>query len=127
MLFRRSRLVHHRCRFPGCACPRERTRNYPATLEIMTEFQERIRDVIAALGPGEVVSYGEVARRAGRRRAARSVGAFLAQFGSDLPWWRVVRADGQLAAHKVTDQARRLRAEGIDVEGGRVIDALPPC
>lgn len=92
----------------------------------MTELQTQFREVIATLVPGEVVSYGEVARRAGRRGAARAVGAFLAEYGSDLPWWRVVRADGRLAAHKVGEQARRLRAEGVDVIGDRVIDALPP-
>ncbi|MBS1836137.1 MAG: MGMT family protein [Actinobacteria bacterium] len=92
----------------------------------MTELQDRFRSVIADLALGEVVSYGEVARRAGRRGAARAVGAFLAEHGGDLPWWRVVRADGRLAAHKPTDQARRLRSEGIEVSGGRVLHALPP-
>lgn len=92
----------------------------------MTDLQDRFRAVIDDLVEGEVVSYGEVARRAGRRGAARAVGAFLAEHGGDLPWWRVVRADGRLAAHKPADQARRLRAEGIEVAGDRVVDALPP-
>ncbi len=92
----------------------------------MTELQDRFRAVIDDLAPGEVVSYGEVARRAGRRGAARAVGAFLAEYGGDLPWWRVVRADGRLAAHKPDDQARRLRAEGIEVSAGRVLHAMPP-
>lgn len=91
----------------------------------MSPLQERFRTVIADLAVGEVVSYGEVARRAGRRGAGRAVGAFLAQHGGDLPWWRVVRADGTLADHKVREQSRRLRAEGVEVRGGRVIDALP--
>lgn len=92
----------------------------------MTELQERFRAVIADLDRGEVVSYGEVARRAGRPGAARAVGTFLFAHGADLPWWRVVRADGGLAVHKPGEQARRLRAEGIEVVGDRVIDALPP-
>ncbi|MBK5222282.1 MAG: MGMT family protein [Acidimicrobiia bacterium] len=91
----------------------------------MTPLQRAFHDVLADLGEGEVVSYGEVARRAGRHGAARSVGAFLAEHGSDLPWWRVVRADGSLAAHKVAEQQRRLRAEGVEVTGGRVTDAMP--
>lgn len=92
----------------------------------VTPFQRRLREVIADLGVGEVVSYGEVARRAGRPGAARSVGAFLSGHGGGLPWWRVVRADGTLADHKVRDQQRRLRAEGVECVGGRVIDAMPP-
>jgi alkylated DNA nucleotide flippase Atl1 len=91
----------------------------------MTPLQQCFRDVVAALAPGEVVSYGEVARRAGQRGAARAVGGFLAEHGGDLPWWRVVRADGTIAVHKARDQARRLRAEGVEVVGGRVVDALP--
>jgi methylated-DNA-protein-cysteine methyltransferase-like protein len=37
-----------------------------------------------------------------------------------LPWWRVVRADGQLAAHSRVEQARRLRREGIRLNGTQV-------
>jgi methylated-DNA-protein-cysteine methyltransferase-like protein len=92
----------------------------------VTPLQERIRATVANLAVGEVVSYGEVARRAGRPGAARGVGAFLAEHGGSLPWWRVVRADGSLAVHKPTEQARRLRAEGVEVRAGRVVDALPP-
>jgi alkylated DNA nucleotide flippase Atl1 len=91
----------------------------------MSPLQERFRAVIEELSVGEVVSYGEVARRAGRRGAARAVGAFLAEHGADLPWWRVVRADGTLADHKVRDQSRRLRAEGVEVRAGRVVAAVP--
>lgn len=93
----------------------------------MTPLQQRFRTVVADLAVGEVVSYGEVARRAGRRGAARAVGAFLAEHGASLPWWRVVRADGSLAVHKPAEQARRLRAEGVEVIAGRVVDALPPA
>lgn len=92
----------------------------------MTELQERFHAVIADLERGEVVSYGEVARRAGRPGAARAVGAFLFEHGTALPWWRVVRADGRLAVDKPVEQERRLRAEGIEVVDGRVADALPP-
>jgi methylated-DNA-protein-cysteine methyltransferase related protein len=75
--------------------------------------------VVRDLDRGEVVSYGEVARRAGYPRAARAVGNVLA--GSmGLPWWRVVRANGELAAHGGQEQARRLRREGITIRDGRV-------
>ena len=72
---------------------------------------------------GEVVSYGEVARRAGYPRAARAVGNVLAS-GEALPWWRVIRANGDLAAHSRVEQARRLRREGISIKGGRVKDQI---
>jgi methylated-DNA-protein-cysteine methyltransferase-like protein len=75
--------------------------------------------VVRDLRKGEVVSYGEVARRAGYPRAARAVGNVLAT-NTGLPWWRVVRANGELAAHSGEEQARRLRREGITVRRGRV-------
>jgi methylated-DNA-protein-cysteine methyltransferase-like protein len=91
----------------------------------VTPLQVRIHAVVADLEHGEVVSYGEVARRAGRAGAARAVGGFLAEHGAVLPWWRVVRADGSLAVHKPREQQRLLRAEGVEVRNGRVLDALP--
>ena len=69
---------------------------------------------------GEVVSYGEVARRAGYPGAARAVGNVLAR-GVGVPWWRVVRADGSLAAHGREEQRRRLTREGVRFVGSRAI------
>ena len=75
--------------------------------------------MVRDLGRGEVVSYGEVARRAGYPRAARAVGNVLAS-SMGLPWWRVARANGELAAHGGDEQARRLRREGVAIRDGRV-------
>jgi methylated-DNA-protein-cysteine methyltransferase-like protein len=81
-------------------------------------FQEAVKAVIRDLKRGEVLTYGEVARRAGYPRAARAVGNILAT-NLGLPWWRVVRANGELAAHSREEQARRLRREGIMIRDGR--------
>ncbi|MEY2448783.1 MAG: methylated-DNA-protein-cysteine methyltransferase related protein [Acidimicrobiaceae bacterium] len=91
----------------------------------MTPLQDRFRQVVGALQPGEVVSYREVARRSGHPRGARAVGAFLAEHGGDVPWWRVVRTGGWLAAPNRNDQRRRLRAEGVEIEGERVVGGVP--
>lgn len=85
----------------------------------MTDFQRRVRAIVAALRPGEVVSYGEVAAQAGYPGAARGVGAVL-RGASNLPWWRVVAADGRLLVADADEQALRLRAEGVPVEADRV-------
>ena len=73
--------------------------------------------MIRDLDRGEVATYGEVARRAGYPRAARAVGNVLARTHG-LPWWRVIRASGELQAGE--EQARRLRREGIRIQDGRV-------
>lgn len=91
----------------------------------MTPLQERFSQVVRDLQPGEVVSYREIARRSGNRRWARAAGAFLAEHGDDLPWWRVVRTGGWLSAPDVADQRRRLESEGVDIEAGRVLGGVP--
>lgn len=86
----------------------------------MTEFETRIADVLDRLPAGQVVTYGEVAAEAGRPGAARAVGRLLSRSGGGHPWWRVVAADGRLIPGGEAEQARRLRAEGVVVENGRV-------
>ncbi len=74
------------------------------------EVLERVR----AIPAGSVASYGDVSPG-----APRFAGSVL--FGADepdLPWWRVVRADGSLA--KGARQKRRLREEGVPFRGERV-------
>ncbi|HEY3210946.1 MAG TPA: MGMT family protein [Actinomycetota bacterium] len=91
----------------------------------MTDFDRRVRAVIAALRPGEVATYGEVAEEAGYPRAARAVGNVLAE-SEGLPWWRVVSASGRLVPGHEADQARRLRAEGVALAGRHVRRPLTP-
>jgi methylated-DNA-protein-cysteine methyltransferase-like protein len=90
----------------------------------MGSFEERVVAVVAGLEPGDVVTYGEVAREAGSPGAARAVGNVMARSGGELPWWRVVQASGRLAPGKEAEQARRLRAEGVTVRNHRV--RFPP-
>lgn len=86
----------------------------------MTEFEDRVTDVIRSLQPGEVVTYGEVAEEAGYPGAARAVGNVLGK-SEGLPWWRVVGSGGYLKTEKRHRQAELLEAEGITVAGGRVV------
>jgi len=83
----------------------------------------RMLRVLVTLGEGEVVSYGDVAEIAGYPRRARAVGRLLATTDVEVPWWRVVRADGRLATEPSGEQAALLRAEGVTVRGDRVIEA----
>lgn len=75
---------------------------------------------------GEVISYAELARRAGRPRGARWAARWLSALpeGHDLPWHRVLRADGRIAfppdSAGFREQAARLHAEGVSVVTGRV-------
>lgn len=87
--------------------------------------RQRILDAIRALPSGCVVSYATIARRAGLPRAARLVARVLASNDDpELPWHRVLRADGCIAfppdSPAWREQRDRLRAEGVELRGGRV-------
>ena len=86
----------------------------------MTAFEEAVAAVLAELGPGELVTYGEVAAEAGYPGAARAVGTLLRSTGMDLPWWRVIGWGGRLRAPDRALQRRLLENEGISVVNGRV-------
>jgi methylated-DNA-protein-cysteine methyltransferase related protein len=74
------------------------------------EVLDRVREIPV----GFVRTYGDVSPG-----APRFAGAVLFECDEpDLPWWRVVRADGSLA--KGDRQRRHLIAEGVPFRGERV-------
>lgn len=83
------------------------------------DFAAAVIAVLNALEPGDVMAYGEVATEAGYPGAARAVGNLL-RTTPGLPWWRVVNAAGRLAPGNETEQAERLRTEGVKVVNGKV-------
>jgi alkylated DNA nucleotide flippase Atl1 len=69
---------------------------------------------VAEIPEGFVRTYGDVSPG-----APRFAGTVLFECDDpDLPWWRVVRADGSLA--KGGRQRRHLIAEGVPFKGDRV-------
>lgn len=57
------------------------------------DFVSRVLGVVDSIPPGRVMTYGGVAAQLGSR-AARAVGQVMARYGSNVAWWRVVRAGG---------------------------------
>jgi alkylated DNA nucleotide flippase Atl1 len=75
--------------------------------------------VVRLVPPGCVVSYGDLAELLGT--GPRVVGRIMATHDEpDLPWWRVVRADGGMADHIVDRAIPHWREEGIGFSGSRV-------
>jgi methylated-DNA-protein-cysteine methyltransferase related protein len=73
----------------------------------------RIVRRVRAIPEGFVRTYGDI-----DPHAPRLVGLVLATIDDDLPWHRVVRADGSLA--KGRRQRKLLLKEGIPMRGDRV-------
>jgi alkylated DNA nucleotide flippase Atl1 len=61
------------------------------------DFANRVLDVVDAIPPGAVMSYGDVAEFLGSG-GPRQVGRVMALWGGGVAWWRVVHADGSLLA-----------------------------
>jgi methylated-DNA-protein-cysteine methyltransferase related protein len=91
---------------------------------------EAIWHVVASIPRGQVSTYGAVARAAGLPGRARQAGFALrvAPEELNLPWHRVLGAGGRIVFPKSSraykEQARRLRAEGVAVNDGRVAAAV---
>jgi len=98
----------------------KRSRPIPAD---RTLLQQQMVAAVEMLAEGEVVSFGDVAARAGRPDAARAAGAVLANSADTLPWWRVVYSDGHLPPCNPGLQAERLADEGVRLRGFRVISS----
>src|SRR3954453_2079022 len=85
----------------------------------MTPFARRVLDAVDAIPAGSVMSYSDVAEYVGAG-SGRAVGTVMATYGSEVPWHRVVRADGTCAPGVRDEQVARLRADGVPMNGYRV-------
>lgn len=89
---------------------------------------ERIYAAARRIPRGKVATYGQVARLAGLPRHARQVGYAMAALpaGSDVPWQRVVNAQGKVSPRAVPgfeeEQRTLLEREGVAFgPGGRIV------
>lgn len=81
-------------------------------------FRARIYRVVEQIPEGKVATYGQVASLAGYARAARACGQVLRSYvGGDLPWHRVINAQGRISGggdlHRPALQQSLLEAEGV--------------
>lgn len=92
----------------------------------MQPFTARTIEIIAAIPPGKVMTYGQIAAAAGSPRAARQVVRILHSMSGKygLPWHRVINGKGEIALQEeaaVQEQTWNLEAEGVEVlPGGRI-------
>ncbi|MFF3953420.1 MGMT family protein [Streptomyces sp. NPDC001890] len=81
------------------------------TFHALPEYVERVLDVAELIPPGRVMTYGDVAEWLGEG-GPRQVGRAMSLYGSAVPWWRVVRADGALLPGHELRALDHYRAEG---------------
>lgn len=91
----------------------------------LDEFRDRVYWLVRQIPRGRVATYGQIALYAGSPRAARAVGNLIrtsVERGVVLPWHRVINAKGGISGRgdlsRTSEQKRRLRLEGVDIESG---------
>ena len=84
----------------------------------MESFRNRVFSVVKAIPSGSILTYKEVAQRAGNPRAARAVGAILkTNYNPEIPCHRVIRSDGTIGWYNRGIGKKRaiLKLEGAGV------------
>lgn len=93
----------------------------PLDLTGVTPFQCRVLKACAAIPRGQVLTYAELARKAGKPAAARAVGRVMATnpISIVIPCHRVVGSDMRLHGYGggLAMKKRLLELEGLTVEG----------
>lgn len=88
-----------------------------------TAFTRRVLTLVRRIPSGRVVTYGDLARLAGRPGAARAVGNIMRDAHEPgLPCHRVIAAGGRLGGYGGQEGLKQalLRQEGVTVSKGRV-------
>ncbi|MBE9396728.1 MGMT family protein [Pontibacterium sp. N1Y112] len=89
-------------------------------------YQEKFWQIISLIPSGSVATYGQVAELAGLPSMARAVGRTLSQLPKDtqLPWFRVINAKGEISFPKDSPPYQRqrslLEADGVVFIRGKV-------
>ncbi len=92
----------------------------------MVSFQKKICQIVRKIPKGKVLSYKDVARKAGRPRAYRAVGNILNRAAGGwrprIPCHRVIKSDGRVGGYRkgVKRKTALLKKEGLIIKNGKI-------
>ncbi len=70
-------------------------------------FKEKVLKIVRKIPKGKVLTYKEVARKAGKPKAYRAVGNILSSnYNPEIPCHRAIRSDGKLGGYNRGRQAK---------------------
>lgn len=82
----------------------------------MKSFKEKVHDVVKKIPAGSVMTYQQVAKKAGSPKAYRAVAGLMAKnYDLSIPCHRVIRTDGALGGYNrggIIVKRKILKAEG---------------
>ena len=89
----------------------------------MDTFFDEVYKVVEQIPYGKVASYGQIACILGYPRSARTVGWAMRRCPEDLPWQRVVMADGSVSGGMFADIRKALLlSEGVKFISNERVD-----
>ncbi|RID86526.1 MGMT family protein [Peribacillus asahii] len=91
----------------------------------MEKFTERVIQMIQQIPPGNVMTYGQIAKLAGSPRGARQVVRILhsSSHKYELPWHRVINAKGEISIKNEEVrfvQKMKLEQEGVQIQNDKI-------
>lgn len=83
----------------------------------MKTFREKVLNIVKKIPKGKVLTYKQVAKKAGNEKAARAVGSIMRQnYNPEVPCHRVIRSDGKIGNYNRGGAKRKkeiLESEGV--------------
>ncbi len=92
----------------------------------MLSFTEKVYKVVRKIPRGKVLTYKEVARKAGSPWAYRAVGNILNKnYDLKIPCHRVIRSDGRPSGYNrgAKNKIKILKSEGVFLFSGKLIQS----
>jgi alkylated DNA nucleotide flippase Atl1 len=86
-------------------------------------YARLVLDVVDAIPPGRVMAYGDIAEYLGQG-GPRLVARMMSLYGTEVPWWRVVRADGSCAPEVIERQLEKLTEELTPMRTAERVDMV---
>lgn len=92
----------------------------------MKSFQKSVLEVVKKIRSGKVLTYSEVAKKAGNAKAFRAVGSIMAKnTNKSVPCHRVIKSDGSIGVYNGLQGKSKvviLKREGVQFcKNGKVI------
>lgn len=85
----------------------------------INSFTRKVYWIVKKIPKGKVLTYKEVARRAGKPKAYRAVGNILNKnYDPRIPCHRVIRSDGKIGGYNrgVVNKIKILKKEGMNLK-----------
>lgn len=79
-------------------------------------YRERVYEIVRAISPGRVMTYGQIAIILGEGYTARTIGYVMHASPDDVPWQRVINSQGKCSTGRLTIPLN-LQQELLETEG----------